>query len=448
MKKKLLIGIGVCILLIVAGGLFLYAQLNAKLDKINYSSVSQENIKLNEGIVNDSNLTPYTNIALFGVDSRDSNSKRANSDTIIVMSIDNNRQMVNIVYVYRDPLLNVGNEEYLKCNSAYLLGGSEQAVSMLNENLDLNIDSELFSPLSSEEKKANEIVRPSVGYWANAWRRLKANKVALFSLIMIIVIIAFAIFGPIVVEKLFGFTYKSTDKTASNLWPNAQHWFGTDNLGRDLFVRVMYGARYSLIIAFAASVLNLVIGVLYGGIAGFLGGKVDNIMMRIVDVLYSIPTLIYVVLLMNVLKTEGSSGMFAIIVAMAISSWVGMARIVRGDILQLKQQEFVLAAKTLGASKTRILLRHLIPNCLGSIIVTMTLFVPSAIFTEAFLSYIGLGLNAPLASLGTLANDAKGLLTTQPYQLLFPAAMICLIILAFNLFGDGLTEALDPKHQK
>ena len=138
----------------------------------------------------------------------------------------------------------------------------------------------------------------------------------------------------------------------------------------------------------------------------------------------------------------------AIIVAMAISSWVGMARIVRGDILQLKQQEFVLAAKTLGASKTRILLRHLIPNCLGSIIVTMTLFVPSAIFTEAFLSYIGLGLNAPLASLGTLANDAKGLLTTQPYQLLFPAAMICLIILAFNLFGDGLTEALDPKHQK
>ena len=316
------------------------------------------------------------------------------------------------------------------------------------ENLDLNIDSELFSPLSSEEKKANEIVRPSVGYWANAWRRLKANKVALFSLIMIIVIIAFAIFGPIVVEKLFGFTYKSTDKTASNLWPNAQHWFGTDNLGRDLFVRVMYGARYSLIIAFAASVLNLVIGVLYGGIAGFLGGKVDNIMMRIVDILYSIPTLIYVVLLMNVLKTEGSSGMFAIIVAMAISSWVGMARIVRGDILQLKQQEFVLAAKTLGASKTRILLRHLIPNCLGSIIVTMTLFVPSAIFTEAFLSYIGLGLNAPLASLGTLANDAKGLLTTQPYQLLFPAAMICLIILAFNLFGDGLTEALDPKHQK
>ena len=192
--------------------------------------------------------------------------------------------------------------------------------NVVAENLDLNIDSDLFSPLSTEEKKADDVIRPSVGYWANAWRRLKQNKVALFSLVMIIVIIIFAIFGPILIEKLYGFTYKSTDKTASNLWPNAQHWFGTDNLGRDLFVRVMYGARYSLIIAFAASVLNLVIGVLYGGIAGFLGGKVDNIMMRIVDVLYSIPTLIYVVLLMNVLKKDGSSGMFAVIVAMAISS--------------------------------------------------------------------------------------------------------------------------------
>lgn len=318
--------------------------------------------------------------------------------------------------------------------------------------LDLNkdymeIDKELFTPLSSEERVFEQVVRPSVGYWANAWRRLKSNKVALFSLVMIAVIVVFAIFAPVILEKTAGYTYEKT-AFKTDLRPNAQHWFGTDNLGRDLFVRVMYGARYSLIIALAASIMNLVVGVLYGGVAGFKGGAVDNIMMRIVDVLYSIPTLIYVVLLMAVLKKEGSSGLGAIIVAMAISYWVGMARIVRGDILQLKQQEFVLAAKTLGASKTRVLLKHLIPNCMGSIIVTMTLFVPSAIFTEAFLSYIGLGLNAPLASLGTLANDAKGMMTTAPYQLLFPAAMICLIILAFNLFGDGLTEALDPKHQK
>ena len=320
--------------------------------------------------------------------------------------------------------------------------------STINEKLELNIDSDLFSPLSEEDKKSAEIVRPSVGYWANAWRRLKDNKVALFSLILIVVLILLSIFGPILMESMYGYTYESTDKNAPNLLPSLTHWFGTDNLGRDLFVRVMYGARYSLIIAFAASVLNLAIGVVYGGVSGFLGGRVDNIMMRIVDILYSIPTLIYVVLLMSVLKKEGDSGMFAIIVAMAISSWVGMARIVRGDILQLKQQEFVLAAKTLGASKIRILFKHLIPNCLGSIIVTMTLFVPTAIFTEAFLSYIGLGLNAPLASLGTLADAGAKTLTTQPYQLIFPAAMICLIILAFNLFGDGLTEALDPKHQK
>ncbi len=184
------------------------------------------------------------------------------------------------------------------------------------------------------------------------------------------------------------------------------------------------------------------------GLQVFFGGKVDNLMMRIVDVLYSIPTQIYVIILMATFKKEGSTGLTTIILAMAISYWVGMARIVRGDILQLKQQEFVLAAKALGASKTRILFRHLIPNCIGSILVTLTLFVPQAIFTEAFLSFIGLGINAPLASLGTLANDASGLLSTAAYQLLFPAAAICIIILAFNLFGDGLTEALDPKNKK
>ncbi|GAB6170414.1 ABC transporter permease [Clostridium carnis] len=313
---------------------------------------------------------------------------------------------------------------------------------------DIELDKSLFTPLSEEEKKFEQVVRPSIGYWQDAWRRLKSNKVALFSLLMIIVIILFAIFGPIVMEKTFGLTYYDTNLSGTDIRPNGKHWFGTDNLGRDLFVRVMYGARYSLIIAAAASVINLFIGVLYGGIAGFLGGRIDNIMMRIVDVLYSIPTTIYVIILMATFKTEGSTGLTTIILAMAISYWVGMARIVRGDILQLKQQEFVLAAKTLGASKTRILLRHLIPNCMGSILVTMTLFVPQAIFTEAFLSYIGLGINAPLASLGTLANDASGLLTTAPYQLLFPATMICLIILSFNLLGDGLTEALDPKHKR
>ncbi|GAA0085098.1 ABC transporter permease [Clostridium sp. CTA-7] len=314
--------------------------------------------------------------------------------------------------------------------------------------MDLNIDKELFTPLSEEEKNFEQIVRPSVGYWADAWRRLKSNKVALFSLIMIGIIILFASLGPIIMQKTMGYTYYDTNLQATDLRPSAQHWFGTDNLGRDLFVRVMYGARYSLIIAVSAAAINLVIGVVYGGVSGFFGGRVDNIMMRIVDVLYAIPNQIYVIILMATFKKEGSSGLTTIILAMAISYWVGMARIVRGDILQLKQQEFVLAAKALGASKARILFRHLIPNTMGSILVTLTLFVPQAIFTEAFLSFIGLGINAPLASLGTLANDASGLLSTAAYQLLFPAGMICLIILAFNLFGDGLTEALDPKNKR
>ncbi|MBD7913687.1 ABC transporter permease [Clostridium sp. Sa3CUN1] len=310
------------------------------------------------------------------------------------------------------------------------------------------MDKELFTPLSEEEKKFEEIVRPSVGYWADAWRRLKSNKVALFSLIMIILVVLLAFIGPVLMEKMLGYTYYDTNLQATDLRPSAKHWFGTDNLGRDLFVRVMYGARYSLIIAVSAAAINLVIGVLYGGVAGFFGGKVDNIMMRIVDVLYSIPTQIYVIILMAAFKKEGSTGLTTIILAMAISYWVGMARIVRGEILELKQREFVLAAKALGASKTRILFIHLIPNCMGSILVTLTLFVPQAIFTEAFLSFIGLGINAPLASLGTLANDASGLLSTAAYQLLFPAGAICIIILAFNLFGDGLTEALDPKNKK
>lgn len=319
---------------------------------------------------------------------------------------------------------------------------------MENLRVDLELNKELFTPLSEEDKKFEEIIRPSVGYWADAWRRLKTNKVAIISLVAIIIISIFAFLGPVFMEKIFGYTYYETNLQATDLRPSFTHWFGTDNLGRDLFVRVMYGTKYSLIIAIAAAAINLVIGVLYGGIAGFFGGKVDNIMMRIVDILYAIPTQIYVVILMATFKREGSTGLGTIILAMAISYWVGMARIVRGDILQLKQQEFVLAAKSLGASRTRILFRHLIPNCIGSILVTLTLFVPQAIFTEAFLSFIGLGINAPLASLGTLANDATPLITTAAYQLIFPALAICLVILAFNLLGDGLTEALDPKNKR
>ncbi|MGL4848403.1 MAG: ABC transporter permease [Clostridium sp.] len=310
----------------------------------------------------------------------------------------------------------------------------------------LKFDKEMFTPISKEEKTFEKNVRPSVGYWKDAWRRLKSNKVAIVSLIIIVLFVLAVIITPMVSQ----YTYDGQDKMASNLGPSMDHFMGTDTLGRDLFVRVMMGAKYSLIVGIGAAIINLVIGVVYGAVAGFFGGKIDNIMMRIVDCLYSIPTMIYAVLIMAVLKGSNfdETGMVSIMIALSISYWVGMARIVRGDILQLKEQEFVLAAKALGASKFRILFKHLIPNCIGSIIVTMTLLIPQAIFTESFLSYIGLGINAPRASLGTLCSEAQTLISTHPTQLFFPALAICIIILAFNLLGDGLTEALDPKHQR
>lgn len=304
----------------------------------------------------------------------------------------------------------------------------------------MNINSNMFEFLPAEEKKQNEIVRPSVSYWQDAWRRLKKNKLAIISLIFIIIITLLAIAIP----AFSKYDYASNDLVASNQWPSSKHWFGTDQLGRDMFVRVMFGARYSLIIAFVASILNFIIGILYGGISGYVGGAADNIMMRIVDILYSIPMMIYVIIIMSIL----GAGLSSIIIALAISYWLSMARIVRGEVLQLKSQEFVLAAKVLGASNRRILLRHLIPNCIGPIIVTLTLLIPQAIFTESFLSFIGLGLSAPKASWGTLASDAMQGLYVYPYQLLFPSLAICLTILAFNLLGDGLRDSLDPRMRR
>ncbi len=304
----------------------------------------------------------------------------------------------------------------------------------------MDINSNMFEFLPAEERKRNEIVRPSVSYWQDAWRRLKKNKLAVISLIFIIIITLLAIAIP----AFSKYDYATNDLVASNQWPSSQHWFGTDQLGRDMFVRVMFGARYSLIIAFVASILNFIIGILYGGISGYVGGAADNIMMRIVDILYSIPMMIYVIIIMSIL----GAGLSSIIIALAISYWLSMARIVRGEVLQLKSQEFVLAAKVLGASNRRILLRHLIPNCIGPIIVTLTLLIPQAIFTESFLSFIGLGLSAPKASWGTLASDAMQGLCVYPYQLLFPSLAICLTILAFNLLGDGLRDSLDPRMRR
>ena len=298
------------------------------------------------------------------------------------------------------------------------------------------VDPSLFEAASEEEKAFDRPVRPNVTYWQVAWRRLKENRLAMCGLVFIVAIVACAVVIPIVSPD-----YYSNHFERANQWPSSAHWFGTDNFGRDIFTRIWFGARYSLIIAFAASALNLVIGIVYGGVSGFAGGRVDLIMMRIVDVIYSIPMTIYVILFMVFL----GAGMRSIIFALAVSYWLPMARIVRGEILQLRQQEFVLAARVLGASNIRILFRHLIPNCLGQVIVTLTLLIPSAIFTEAFLSFIGLGIPVPRASWGTLASEAIPYLRIGAYQLIFPSLAICVTILAFNMLGDGLRDALDPK---
>lgn len=304
----------------------------------------------------------------------------------------------------------------------------------------MEFSKEMFERVSKEEKNGDVIVRPSLTYWQDVWNRLRKNKLAMIGLIFVILVTLAAIFGPMVSK----FDFRTQNLNDANLAPNGIHLFGTDKLGRDLFVRVLYGARISLTVGYVASLLSIVIGVLYGGIAGYFGGTIDNIMMRIVEAIYAIPMTIYVILLMVIM----GSGLRSIIIALAISFWVTMARIVRGQVMSLKEQEFVLAAKTLGASTFRILMKHLIPNCLGPIIVTLTLSVPDAIFQEAFLSFIGLGIPAPAASWGTLASDALAGYQLYPWQLFFPAIAICLTMLAFNLLGDGLRDALDPKMRK
>lgn len=231
--------------------------------------------------------------------------------------------------------------------------------------------------------------------------------------------------------------------SSRKIW-NKSYIFGTDSLGRDILTRLMYGTRVSLLVAFVAVFVNLVIGIVFGGISGYAGGMVDVIMMRIVDIISTIPLTLYVILIMVILGT----GLKSIIIALGTVYWVDMARVVRGQVLSLKNQEFVMAARTIGSSVKTILMQHLIPNAMGSILVTVTMLIPSAIFMEAFLGFLGIGLQPPLASLGTMCNDATENLRSCPHQLFIPALVICLIMFAFNFVGDGLRDALDPKLKK
>ena len=306
---------------------------------------------------------------------------------------------------------------------------------MSEKNLVLTDD--LFEKLPEEEKNSEFIAVAIKTFAKDAWDRFRKNKLALADLIFLIVMILLAIIVP----QVAPYKFDTQDMANRNAMPSLQHLFGTDKLGRDIFVRVMYGARVSLAIGFSTAAINLVIGILYGGISGYVGGRVDMIMMRIVDIIYAVPSLIYVVLILLVFGDSIGSMMLAI----CLTSWIGMARQVRTQIMSLKEMEFSLAAKVIGASNTRILLRHLIINALGPIIVSLTMMVPGAIFTEASLSFVGIGLNPAIPSWGKLANDCRQLIFTQPIQVIWPVAAISLTILALNFVGDGIGEAFQAR---
>ena len=295
-----------------------------------------------------------------------------------------------------------------------------------------------FTPLSPDELTGEEMARPETTYFKDVWRNLKKRKTAIASLIVLGLLVVMVLVGPMMNE----YNYYSNDYSAANQPPSPAHWFGTDTLGRDLWTRVWVGGRVSLLIAILATIIPYAIGMMIGGISGYFGGKVDMFIMRLIDVLMGIPSLIYDILLIMVL---GSGSISTLVLAFTITGWLGSARTTRGLVLQLKEREFVMASTTLGASPMRIILRHLLPNTLGIIVVGMTMTIPSVIFAEAFLSFIGLGITPPNPSWGQLIKEASEVFKQYPYRFIIPCIFVGLTMLCFNLLGDGLRDALDPR---
>ncbi|MBE7721341.1 ABC transporter permease [Lacrimispora indolis] len=299
---------------------------------------------------------------------------------------------------------------------------------------------ELFVKAYVDESEKEHIARPNLTALQDGWLRLKKNKAAVVCLFALIAIGLLAVLAP----EFSGYSYKETNYDIIYQTPSMAHLFGTDQFGRDLWVRTWMGTRISLLIAFVAALLDLTVGVAYGAVSALTGGRVDAVMQRIIEVLVGIPHLIIVILLMMVMP----AGIWTIVVALSITGWVNMARLVRGSILKLKNQEFVLAARVLGTSTSGIIWKHLIPNTVGVIVINAMFTIPSAIFTEAFLSFIGIGMQEPKASLGVLINNGYQVLRNFPHVLIFPAIVIVLIMVCFSILGDGLRDALDPRMRK
>ena len=299
---------------------------------------------------------------------------------------------------------------------------------------------QLFRKLSKEEKNDEFIAIESKTFFQSVKAEFTKNKRAVFGLIVLVIVVLMAILGPV----FSPFSYEDQNIALRNAAPTAQHLFGTDKMGRDIYVRILYGARISLGVGIVAAIVNLILGTLYGGIAGYVGGKTDMVMMRFVDIIYSVPSMLYIVLIMLWL----GAGVSSIILGISITCWIGTARIVRSQVKSLREQEFTMAAFVLGASPKRILIKHLLVNAMGPIIVNITLMVPQAIFTEAWLSFIGVGISAPKASWGTLCDAASELIMVYPMQTIYPLVAICLTIISFNFVGEGLERALDPKRKR
>ncbi len=294
-----------------------------------------------------------------------------------------------------------------------------------------------FIPVDKSKLEKDVIVRPTISYWQDAWRRLKKNPLAIISMVLLGFFFIMVIIGP----YIRGYDLYEISKESKFALPGKEFWFGADNLGRDLFSRIWLGARVSLVVAIACTIIQLVVGCTYGGIMAYFGGWVDEVMMRIVEIITSLPSLLITLLIMMVL----GNSMGALLIAMCVTAWCGTARQIRGLLMQLRESEYVMAAEALGASPTRIIKNHLLPNTISILILNLVTSIPNYIFTEASLSFLGMGLQPPEISLGILISEGQAKMDLYPHLVFYPALVLCLIVLAFNLLGDGLRDALDPK---